>query len=118
MPTILPGFAFITGVFGCYNHRVLDPIYKPRTVTFDVEIPIGEDDAGRLRCVKGILHYFVPSHEVFPPDNHKYFVSGKFVTLSQPDGEAKLDSDYDLQIEALTVCFLCLLLSFISLTTS
>jgi hypothetical protein len=50
--------------------------------------------------VKGIVHYFVPSHEKSPPDDRKYFVSGKVVSISQGDEELM---DYDLQIEALTV---------------
>jgi hypothetical protein len=98
---VMAGFAFITGVFGCFNHRVLDPVRKPKTVTFDAEIPIGENDEGELQCVKGILHYFVPSHEKSPLDDRKYFVSGKVVSISQVDDKENVD--YDLQIEALTV---------------
>ena len=103
MTSITPGFAYITGIFGCFNYQVLDPVCKPKTITFDVEIPIGEDDKGHLRCVKGVLHYFVPSHECSPSDGCKYFVSGKVVSISQTDADEKLDTDYDLQIEALTV---------------
>jgi hypothetical protein len=105
MPPIMPGFAFITGIFGCYNHRVLDPVRKPKTVTFDAEIPIGENDKGELQCVKGVVHYFVPSHENSPADDRKYFVSGKVVCISQQDAEEKDILDYDLQVEALTVRF-------------
>jgi hypothetical protein len=104
MAPIMPGFAFITGVFGCYNHRVLDPVRKPKTIMFDAEIPIGENDEGRLQCVKGIIHYFVPSHAPAPIDDRKYFVSGKVVSISQQDAEEKELGDYDLQVEAMTVC--------------
>jgi hypothetical protein len=98
---VMAGFAFITGVFGCFNHRVLDPVQKPKTVTFDAEIPIGENDEGELQCVKGILHYFDSSHEKSPLDDRKYFLSGKVVSISQVDDKENVD--YDLQIEALTV---------------
>ena len=108
MPSIIPGFANITGIFGCFNQHILDPVRKPKTVTFDAEIPIGDDDCGRLNCVKGILHYFVPSHESPPSDNCKYFVSGKITSISQSEGEDKMISDFDLQIEALTVRLLLL----------
>ena len=110
MPTIVPGFAYITGIFGCFNHRILDPLRKPKTITFDAEIPIGDDDSGRLNCVKGVLHYFVPSHESTPSDNNKYFVSGKITSISQTEDDEKNISDHDLQIEALTVRNLLLLL--------
>jgi hypothetical protein len=101
---ISPGFAFITGVFSCYNQHVLDPVRKPKTVTFDAEIPIGDDPVGNLQCVKGLLHYFVPSHEQSPEDDRKYFVCGKIVCISQ-DGGDEIDHllDYDFQIDALTV---------------
>ena len=108
MAPVVPGFANITGIFGCFNHRVLDPVHKPKTITFDAEIPIGEDDSGCLNCVKGILHYFVPSHENPPSDNNKYFVSGKIISISQTESDEKAISDYDLQIEALTVHILLL----------
>lgn len=101
MSPIMPGCAFITGIFGCYNHRVLDPVRKPKTVTFDAEIPIGEDDHRNLQCVKGIVHYFVPSHENSPPDDRKFYVSGKVVCISQQDGDEL--QDYDVQVEAMTV---------------
>jgi hypothetical protein len=100
----MPGFAFISGIFDCYNHRILDP-RKPKTVTFDAEIPIGESRQGQLECVKGAVHYFVPSHEKTPIDDRKYFISGKVVSISQTDAEEKNMMDYDVQIEALTVCF-------------
>lgn len=104
MPSTMPGFAFITGVFGCFNHRILDPVHKPKTVTFDAEIPIGENDDGQLQCIKGILHYFVPSHEHPPDDDSKYFVSGKVISISSIATDERALMDYDLQIEALTVC--------------
>jgi hypothetical protein len=104
MAPLMPGFAFMTGVFGCFNSRVLDPVRKPKTITFDAEIPIGEDDDHELQCVKGIVHYFVPSHENIPENDQKYFVSGKVVCISQQDGDEMMG--YDLQVEAMTVCFL------------
>ena len=100
----MPGFAFVTGVFGCFNSRVLDPVQKPKTITFDAEIPIGEDDDHKLQCVKGIVHYFVPSHENIPENDQKYFVSGKVVCISQQDGDEM--TRYDFQVEAMTVSFL------------
>ena len=103
MPSVIPGFANITGIFGCFNHCILDPVHKPKTITFDAKIPIGDDDSGRLNCVKGILHYFVPSHESFPSNNNKYFVSGKITSISQSESDEKTTTDYDLQVEALTV---------------
>ena len=103
MPTVLPGFAFITGVFGCFNHRVLDPVHKPKTITFDAEIPMGDNPEGVLQCAKGVLHYFVPSHETPPEDDRKFFVSGKVVSVSSGGGDDYSSMDYDLQIEALTV---------------
>ena len=57
-----------------------------------------------LIAVKGILHYFVPSHKSFPSDNNKYFVSGKITSISQSESDEKATTDYDLQVEALTVC--------------
>jgi hypothetical protein len=103
MTPISPGFAFITGVFSCYNQRVLDPVHKPKTITFDAEIPIGDDPKGNLQCVKGLLHYFVRSHEQSPEDERKYFVSGKMVCISQQDADDVDMMEYDFQIDALTV---------------
>jgi hypothetical protein len=101
----MPGFAFITGVFSCFNYRQLDPVRKPKTITFDAEIPIGENDKHELQCIKGIVHYFVPSHENTPPDDRKFFVSGKVVCVSQQDIDEKDLQDFDVQVEAMTVCF-------------
>ena len=50
MPSIIPGFAYITGIFSCFNHRILDPVHKPKTITFDAKIPIGDDNSGCLNC--------------------------------------------------------------------
>ena len=103
MPSVMPGFAFITGVFGCFNHRVLDPVHKQKTITFDAEIPMGDNHEGVLQCAKGVLHYFVPSHETPPEDDRKFFVSGKVVSVFSGGGDDKTSMDYDLQIEALTM---------------
>ena len=117
MPIITPGFAFITRVFGCYNYRVLDPVRKPKTITFDAEIPIGENPEGDLQCVKGIVHYFVPSQEKSPIDDHKYFVSGKIVSISEEHHNEENDLlDYDFQIEALTVCLIIIIFLYVYLT--
>jgi hypothetical protein len=113
----MPGCAFITGIFSCYNHRIQDPVRKPKTVTFDAKIPIGENDQRELQCVKGIIHYLVPSHESFPPDDQKLFVSGKVVCISrQQDGEDFLD--YDLQVEAMMVIFIYFILFNLLLMSS
>ena len=111
MPTITHGFA---GVFGCYNYCVLDPMRKPKTITFDAEIPIGENPDSDLQCVKGIVHYFVPSQEKSPIDDHKYFVSGKIVSISEEHQNEENDLlDYDFQIEALTVCLIIIIITFL-----
>jgi hypothetical protein len=107
MPNIMPGFGFITGLFSCYNRRVLDPVAKSRTYTFDAEIPIGDDQSGQLQCVKGLLHFFVPQNEKKPEDDRKFFVSGKIISIHSTD-EYSAD-EYDLEVEGLTVSKLLLL---------
>jgi hypothetical protein len=103
MPNAMPGFAFITGLFSCFNRRVLDP-EKPKTVTFDAEIPIGDDQNGQLQCIRGIVHYFVPQNTPKPDDDHKYCIAGKVISIhSQSHLEDGAFPDYDLEIEALTV---------------
>jgi hypothetical protein len=92
----------------------MDPVRRPKTVTFDAEIPIGDNAVGELQCVKGIVHYFVPSYEQSPEDDRKYFVSGKIICISQQDGEENDILDYDFQVEALTVRFLlCVMNTFV-----
>ena len=97
----MPGFAFIYGLFSCFNQRIIDPT-KPKTISFDAEVPIGEDPSGQLQCVNGLVHYFVPQQQTKPDDDRKYLISGKVVSIQSHD---EIDSAaYDLEIEALTVC--------------
>jgi hypothetical protein len=44
---------------------------------FDAEIPIGENDQRELQCVKGIIHYFVPSTKAFLPMIESFSYQGK-----------------------------------------
>ena len=101
MLTAMPGFAFIYGLFSCFNQRIIDPT-KPKTISFDAEVLIGEDPSGQLQCVNRLVHYFVPQQQTKPDDDHKYLISGKVVSIQSHD---EIDSAaYDLEIEALTVC--------------
>ena len=90
----------MTGLFSCYNRRVVDPVDKARTYTFNVETPIGDDESGQLQCIKGLLHYFVSQNEPKPEDDRKFFISGKFICIHSVEE----NSEYDIEMEALTVC--------------
>jgi hypothetical protein len=103
MPSAMPGFTFINGLFSCFNRCVLDP-EKLKMVTFDAEIPIGNDQSGQLQCIRGIVHYFIPQNTPKPDDDHKYCIVGKVISIHS---QSRLDEgtfpDYNLEIEALTV---------------
>ena len=101
MPNIMPGFAFITGLFSCYNRQVLDAPQKPRTYTFGAEIPIGDDQNGQLQCVNRLLHYFLPQNQPTPEDDRKFFVSGKLISIHSVE-----ETEYNIEVEALTMCLL------------
>ena len=100
----MPGFAYINGLFSCFNQRVIDAT-KPKTITFDAEIPIGDDQNGQLQCVRGLVHYFVPQNEAKPDDDRKYLVSSKVISVHSQTQTDENSGDYDLEIEALTVSY-------------
>ena len=74
-------------------------------ITFDAEIPIGEDASGQLQCVRGLIHYFVPQNQPRPDNDCKYTVSSKVISIHSQSQIDENAGEYNLEIEALTVSY-------------
>jgi len=90
---------FIYGLLACHNAKYLFSD-KPKTVTFDAEIFLGEDDESTMCVMMAVLHYFVPIDKPIPTEGHVYLVGGRLasVTDKTPIGEGYNSSAYDVEI--------------------
>jgi len=101
----MPGSSTITAVVPVSNRRHIFPTGSC-TYTYDAEIYIGEENAGRPRYIKSVIHHVLPSDEKEPEEGSFCFISGKVASIEPHTffGNGFRAEQYDLEIDAFVVC--------------
>jgi hypothetical protein len=101
----MSGSSILTGIFSCTNRHTLNE-EKKNTISYDAEILLGKDEADEDQFINAILHIFVPKEEKEPEEDVYHFVVGKMISIKDDTivGDAYDIDDYDLQLDAFTVC--------------
>jgi len=102
----MPGSALIFGFMACDLLWVVNAT-KLKTVTYDTEICIGFDLNGTAVSAMTLLHYFLQTGEKGDIGRNLYLVCSRITSttpLTQVD-EGHIPTEFDLKIEAFSVCF-------------
>ena len=100
----MPGGAFIFGLMGCTNCRILDSA-KPKSLTYDTDVIVGTENTSHPESVTVLLHFFTPLGEKDREEDNVYLISGRVGSISSRIvvGEDFKPDTYDIEIEAFTV---------------
>jgi hypothetical protein len=100
----MPGSAIIFGLMACDSYRVLEES-KPRSATYDAEVCIGMDSTQQPVSSTALLHYFLRADEKPETKRNVYMVVGRIagITPNTRVGEGRQPSEYDMEIQALSV---------------
>jgi hypothetical protein len=94
----MTGSSFIYSPVGC--HIFQD---KPRTITFNAKIFLGNNYQGTTCVIMAILHYYVPSSNPDPEDGIIY-LAGRKLTDSTVVGDDYVGLTYEAVIDATFIC--------------